>query len=439
MSRKRKKSRSSKRPNRPAAGQRTSTPLFSPAEKNAVARLLDDRARLEQRREAASAEAARALLAELAGWAPGRTDADVEDELCRRIGARLREWDDAPVEADHVTPYQFGVDLVPAAAEAVGAAVSAGADGWREPWRVLAALARVVPESADGFPELVRDLRRAPGGKALPPAIDQPTVRGEVLWTHDVYGSRFGITAAFGTPGGPDRWYLWDIDACGFKPFLVHAGFYPSQAEALAAWLAGVGNVAAPGSAFTPVDDYWLLHGLLPAEEGFLRSDGESADQLPEYHRSKRLAEAALDAVPAGTPPPARQERQERQERATATGAEFADWLRTRRDDLPEPDELAAQTEELASSWAFDSPPELYHTCSPHRVALTVAHLRNYYQDDFAADLVGLLPDWVAWLATRTGAAPELVERCQPYALGESHPDVGDDDTRVDYFARVTE
>lgn len=375
-------------------------------------------------------------MAELAGWAPGRTDTDLEDELCRRIGARLWEWDDAPIEADHVTPYRFGADLVPAAAEAVAAALSAQVDGWREPWRVLAALARVVPESSDGFPGLVRDLRRAPGGKALPPAVDQPAVRGEVLWTRDVYGSRFGVTAAFGTPDGPDRWYLWDIDACGFKPFAVHTGFYSSQAEALAAWRAGVGDVAAAGITFTTVDDYWLLRGLLPAEEGFLRSGGESLDQLTEYHRSRRLAEAALDVAPAGTPPPAHQERQER---AAATGAEFAAWLRNRRDDLPEPDELSARTEELASSWAFDSPPELYHTCSPHRVALTVTHLHNYYQDDFAADLVALLPDWVAWLATRTGAAPELVERCQPYARGEIHPDVGDDDIRVDHFARVTE
>ena len=54
----------------------------------------------------------------------------------------------------------------------------------------------------------------------------------------------------------------------------------------------------------------------------------------------------------------------------------------------------------------------MYPTCSPHRVALTVLHLRNYYQDDFAAQLVALLPDWIRWLATRNGSPPHLTERC---------------------------
>lgn len=102
---------------------------------------------------------------------------------------------------------------------------------------------------------------------------------------------------------------------------------------------------------------------------------------------------------------------------------------------------LTEWAEELAESWPFESPPELYHTCSPHRVAQNVAHLRDYFQDGFAAELVQLLPDWVAWLATRAGTAPELVERCRPYALGKPHSEVSEDETGADdyHFARVIE
>jgi hypothetical protein len=72
-------------------------------------------------------------------------------------------------------------------------------------------------------------------------------------------------------------------------------------------------------------------------------------------------------------------------------------------------------------------------------VALTVLHVRNYYQDDFAAQLVALLPDWTSWLAASNRTAPELAERCRPYARGEPHAAVGSDDSSPNYLARVTE
>jgi hypothetical protein len=89
---------------------------------------------------------------------------------------------------------------------------------------------------------------------------------------------------------------------------------------------------------------------------------------------------------------------------------------------------MAELIDELADSWCIENPPALYHTCSPHRVALTVRHLRNYYTDDFAAQLVALLPDWTAWLAARNGTPPELAERCCPYANGAPHPELDTDD-----------
>lgn len=250
---------------------------------------------------------------------------------------------------------------------------------------------------------------------------------------HDCHRSRFGVTAAFPTPDGPNRWYLWDIDACGHQAFTVHSGYYPTPEQALAAWQAGVGLLAAGETALAPVDEPSLLAELLPAEVGFLRAGGENAVQFAEYHRSKRLAEAAIEAVA----PSRAAQRADIDAATAATG--FAAWLREHRAGQPQPGNLDELVEELADSWCLDSPATVYGTCSPHRVALTVLHLRNYYQDDFAAQLIALLPDWTSWLAAHSGVAPHLAERCRPYALGEPHADVGSDDSRPNYLARVTE
>ncbi|HET8681329.1 MAG TPA: hypothetical protein VFM54_05580 [Micromonosporaceae bacterium] len=157
------------------------------------------------------------------------------------------------------------------------------------------------------------------------------------------------------------------------------------------------------------------------------------------YHRGRRLAEAAVAAVE-----PRRAAQQADLDAATAV-KEFTAWLQEHRADQPDPSDqpeeidLAVLVEELADSWCFGEPAAIKHTCSPHRVALTVLHLLNYYRADFAAKLIALLPDWTSWLAMRNGTAPELAERCRPYALGEPHADVGSDHIRPNYLARVIE
>jgi hypothetical protein len=411
---------------------------------NALARLATRRRALEERRWAVATGAAEELVAGLAGWTAGWEEADFEDELCTRMGVCLGRWDEAPME-ESVAPPTFAEAVLAAAATAVGTAVAepvAEPDGWRAPWRVLAAVARILPYPlSEATAEAVDQLRNGPGGRALPETIDHPAVSGQVLWTRDAYGSRFGVTAAFSTPGGPDRWYLWDIDACGYQAFTVHSGYYPTSERALAAWQAGVGPLTAAGTSFAPVDDWSLLVGLLPAEEGFLRSGGEDTGQFAEYHRSKRLAEVAAAAVGSRT---RAGDSITRASVVAAAAADFASWLAEHRADPPDPAnsaELVTElVTELADSWfSDDGVVTLYHRCSPHRVASTVLHLRNYYQDDFAALLIGLLPDWISWLATRNGTPSELVERCRPYALGEVHADLGSDDSRPRYLARVIE
>lgn len=381
--------------------------------------------------------AAEALVAELIKLAPDWRDHELEDELCARVGMRLAEWAGSP-PSDHVGPDMFAEAIITAAATAVHEAlkeVSAKPDGWQPAWRVLNVMASTVPYalSVDAA-EAIESLRDVDGGRVLPTTPDGPSVAGEVLWTRDAYGSRFGVIAAFSTPGESDRWYLWDIDACAFKPCTVHSAYYPTPEQALAAWQAGVGEPAAAHAAFTPVDAPGLLMELLPSEEGFLRPGGENTDQLAEYHRSMRLAEAASKAVRSLSDPEKKVDLD-----ATTAVTQFAAWLQEHRAGQPQPAELDELITELADSWQISSPAELYPTCSPHRVAMTIPHLRDYYLDDFAAQIIALLPDWVRWLTSRNGTPAELAERCLPYALGEPRADILADDGRPNYLARVVE
>jgi hypothetical protein len=354
--------------------------------------------------------------------------------LCTRIGAVLHAQAQAPVDG-LVGPNLLAEAVVTAAAAAVRAALADPAgqpEAWRAPWRVLTAVAGVLPFPYDeAAAEAIGQLRDDPGERLLPAMPPGPAVTRRVLWTRDAYGSRFGVTAAITTDGEAPRWYLWDIDACGHQAFTVHSGFYPTPDQALAAWQAGVGQVAAAGTVFAPVDDEWLLAELMPAEEGFLRAGGEGADQFAEYHRSKRLGQAVTQTLkrPA-TPRRAGLD-------AAAAAAEFTAWLRTHRAEPPQDlDELAT---ELADSWCINHIDAVYATCSPHRVALSMLHIRNYYLDEFADRLIALLPDWTRWLADRNTTPPHLADRCLTYAHGEPHTDVGDDDSRPRYLARVTE
>lgn len=411
--------------------------LSRPELVNALAGLVAHRSQLDARRAGLAGAAAETLVQELVAVAPLRPDCDLEDELSSQLGLRLGEWADGPLE-DSVSPNLFAEAIVTSAASAVRAALrelSTEPDGWQAAWRVLIAAAGMVPFSMSGAAvDTIEELRAAPGGRVLPTIAPGPAVTGPVLWTRDAYGSRFGVTTAVCAPTGPDRWYLWDIDACGHQAFTVYSGYYAGPGEALVAWQAGVGEPAAAGTAFTPADDHRLLAELMPAEEGFLRAGGEHTDQLAEYHRSRRLAKAALRAIEPSRPGPRPADLD-----AAAVATQFTAWLRTHRADQPQPTDLEELITELVDSWSFSGPAALYSTCSPHRVALTVLHLRNHYRDDFAAQVIGLLPDWTCWLATRNATPPHLAQRCRPYTLGERHPEVGADHSKPNYLARITE
>ncbi|MFZ0118534.1 MAG: hypothetical protein WAN20_09065 [Pseudonocardiaceae bacterium] len=328
--------------------------------------------------------------------------------------------------------------MVAAAEAAVMAALKATtglADAWCAPWRVLTALACVLPYPlGEVAGDAIVRLRDTAVGQVLLAVPPGPVVTGPVLWTCDRYGSRFAVAAPITTADRPVRWYLWDIDACGHQAFTVHGGFYPTPEAALAAWQAGVGQIAAAGTILAPVHDPWLLADLMPAEQGFLRAGGESVEQFAEYHRSKCLGEVVTQAVPRrGTQPGGGLD-------AATAAVEFATWLRTHEADKQElPEDVDELATELANSWCINEIDAVYATCSPHRVALCVLHMRNFYLDGFADQMVAVLPEWTRWLAARNAASPELADRCLLYAHGQPHQQVGRDDSEPDYLARVIE
>jgi hypothetical protein len=379
------------------------------------------------------------MITELVGLAAARTAAELEDDLCARIGRALSELDDAPIE-DHVDPTTFAEAVIDTAAKAVAASLDAQTDDPTHAWRVLTTVAAIMTYPLSELAaQAITDLRTRPGGKALPEPPTGPAPTGPVLWTRDAYGSRFGIVAPFPTADGPDRWYLWDIDACGHDAFTVHSRLHTSPEEALADWQAGVGSPAADDTSLAPVDDPGLLKLVLPRELGMMAPGHETVEQFTEYHRSKRLAETVRHATEAAPPRPT--SAPARLDQPTAANL-FRAWLAEHRSDRVEPDVDDGGDDtvtELADSWQLGELTDLYHTCSPHRVASIVEHVRDYYTDDFAAELVALVPDWIAWLAEYNATPAHLADRCRPYAHGDPHEAIHADNGQPRYLARIPE
>jgi hypothetical protein len=394
------------------------------------------RERVDTERRARAAAAATDLVTDLVAVVTSQPDVIVEDALCLRVGPLLDEARQSPPD-DRLGPGHLAPALIAAAAAAVEAALGQ-ADAWHAPWRVLTAVAAILPyphgeAAADTITSLRDTARDTRGRRVLPPAPPGPTVAGPVLWTRDRYGSRFAVTAPITTAEQPQRWYLWDIDACGHQAFTVYSAFYPTPDAALTAWQHGVGPTAATDTELSTVDDPWLLAELLPFEEGMLRAGGENVDQLAEYHRSKRLAEAVRQTLPRqGTRPDGDLDK-------TSVATEFTAWLRAHHTETL-PKELDELTTELADSWCINNIDAVFATCSPHRVALFIPHVRNYYLDEFADQLIALLPEWIRWLTDLTAAPMELAQRCLPYAEGQPHPQLRTDNSiEPHYMARVTE
>jgi hypothetical protein len=369
-----------------------------------------------------------------------------EDELCRRLGGTLSGQDaasDARRESgateilDAYSPDQLLDAVTDATVQAAVQAVTAADEPQSRngTWRLLLALARITPHPAAQVAiQTVTDLRERTA--SLPEGSTAAAPTGTALWCRDAYGTRFAVTAPFAAADGPDRWYLWDIDACGIDALTVGAGYFQDADQALASWLAAVGPSATSGCRLEPVSDPHLAARLLPALAGFFHPGGESEGQYAEFHRCRRLAQELrhsdfLDAstTAAGAPAPAQPVDKD------AWIAEFAAWRAEHRpghnavpDDFPVDKGEEPPTEddiyrELAAAWFISEFPELAHACSPHRIALLAAHVRDFYTSDFAPVVLSLVPDLAAWLTERSGLSAAVGGRTRAYADGAAVAD----------------
>src|SRR6266545_2614975 len=202
VSRKRKKSRKASRKSRPQTYALRAGSADRPHELTAaMTGFAEYRRQLDERRASLAAAAAEPMIAELVGLAATRSDSDLEDELCVRIGRTLAELDDAPID-DHVGPNVFAEAVIDAAVKAVGAVRAGEADGWTNAWRVLAAVTRIVNYPLrERAMKAIDNLRAQRGGRLLPERPTGPTVIGSGLSHRDaVPTGRTAGTCGISTP-----------------------------------------------------------------------------------------------------------------------------------------------------------------------------------------------------------------------------------------------
>jgi hypothetical protein len=429
---------SRKRKKKSPSGRRPGVPTPSRvAQANPLREVFEYRRRLDEHRTALASESAAPMVDALLGAAPGWSDDDLEDDFCLRFGAAMTEYEGGPLE-DSVNPDDFIRAVLSVLDERLHEADKSGS-GLAQAQRLLAVVAGVLPAPlSESARHLVAEhldddaAQRAVRGRA---------VTGPALWARDSYGGRWAVVAPFASADGSGRWYLWDVDACGYEVATVYSGFYQSAEAALAGWQQAVGPSAA-GATLTPADDTETLDELLVGEVEGIRPGGEDQAQYAEFLRSRRLGRTVRQA-----PGPARGRNLARLSADTAA-EQFARRLRQLgHHDRPAGDESdqgpATATDlaaEMADSWSPREYPGLYPYCSPHKVAAAVLHLRDYYKDDFAAELVAVLPEWIRFLAEHTGMTADLTERCLAHASGElQFPGLLDEDGQPNLMARVTE
>lgn len=431
VSRKRKKKSSADRRSPGRSGAPTPSRA---AQANPFRELLEHRQRIDEHRTALAAETAGPMIDSLIAAAHERSDDDLEDDFCHRYGMAMAGYEAGPAK-DMVNPDDF-----------VRATLSVLDERLRESGGDVAAVERVLSIVAGVLPAPLGESARGLAAAHLGDEAAQRTVRGRALtgpalWTHDVYGVRWAVVAPFAAADGTTRWYLWDVDTCGYLAVTVASGFHPSAEDALAEWQQAVGPAAAAAT-LTPAIDAETLDSLLSDELEEIRHGGESQAQHTEFLRGRRLGAAVREAADRATGPDVT--------RLTVdiARAGFADRLRELgHRDRPvgsDPDEGPADAGELAAelsdSWFQREHPTLYPRCSPHKVAGSVLHLRNFYRSDFAAELVAVLPEWIRFLAEHTGMAEDLTERCIAYASGDLRfPGLLDERGQPDLMARVME
>jgi hypothetical protein len=203
--------------------------------------LFEYRRQLDAHRTALAMETAGSVVDALITAAPGWSDDQLEDAFCVRFGAAMTQYDSRELE-DHVNPDDLVRALLSVLDERLHEPEDSGG-GVAAAQRLLAVVAGVLPPPLS---ESAHDLvaQHLDAGVAQSVAHGR-TVTGPARWARNSYGTRWAVVAPFTSAGGADRWYLWDVDACGYEVVTVHGGFHPSAEAALAAWQQAVGPSAA--------------------------------------------------------------------------------------------------------------------------------------------------------------------------------------------------
>ena len=407
------------------------------AQANPLQELFEYRRRLDEYHTALAVETAGPTVDALITAAPGWSDDELEDDFCARFGAAMTQYAGGALE-DHVNPDDFLRAVLSVLDERLHESEESGS-GLAAVQRLLAVVAGVLPAPlSESAQDLVAEHLDADVAQQV---TRGRTLTGPALWARNSYGTRWAVVAPFTSADGAERWYLWDVDACGYEVVTVHSGFHPSAEAALAAWQQSVGPAAAE-TALTPADDTETLDALLTGELEDTRLGGEDQAQYAEFLRTRRLGRTVRQT--AGR---ARGRTLARLSADTAAERFSRRLQQLGHHDRPaghQPDEGPAAASDLAAemaeSWSPREHPSLYPYCSPHKVAAAVLHLRDFYKDDFAAELVAVLPEWIRFLAEHTSMTADQTERCLAYASGELRfPGLLDERGQPNPMAQVTE
>jgi hypothetical protein len=313
--------------------------------------------------------------------------------------------------------------LADEAEDALRTDIATDGGDWPQLWTFLCGLHEAtIPLKLEFTASLLAD-------RSLTPSIGYPIVEwqptGDALVARDAYGSRLLVVAPFGeaktdVQNGPadspalDHWYAWDLDWCSMG-MVVAADPHGSAAEALAGWRDAVGSVAASAelSPCPPDMVVRLLHPALALGTIWeVPLGGEPVELMHEYfrlhHRARVLADYLVDRLPEQT------EDEVEEPEVEDLAESFVDWY-SERDGASSHsrDQTAEAVECILAEWGpFSSPDKaMLHACSPHRIEVTGALLRDGYEPDQANAALQLLPDWTRWCLSRRPITPEAATR----------------------------
>ena len=148
---------------------------------------------------------------------------------------------------------------------------------------------------------------------------------------------------------------------------------------------------------------------------------GEPLELMREYFRSHQradvLAEHLVDQFPEGTVPEADVPE------GDDLGESFLAWYSERDSATADAqDQIAEAVECILAEWGpFAFPDkEMTYACSPHRIEVTGAGLRDGYEHDQANAALRLLPHWAQWSLTRNPITPEAAARSMEAASAQA-------------------